>query len=225
MCAAVNMNGVSWNVKTWNWIVKHVGMRLQFVPSILRNSITTLPAMNESKIKWPMNEHVGMSQVDIFPIRKEMMLVSIGFRGIGRSDVMSMSQRRRPNDVIAMMILKPEPFVDSVVPRIRWVGNVKINQVVPINKTGQIERHRCLKGHTDQTLLANITRTDRVRYEEEPIVTRDDPLSQYVCGRNFRCGVRRCRRWWACVESWEYNHLIIIWIVKEIWVRCPATWE
>ena len=28
VCAAIDMNGISWNIKTWNLIVKHVGMRL-----------------------------------------------------------------------------------------------------------------------------------------------------------------------------------------------------
>jgi hypothetical protein len=84
VCTVVDVNGISWNIKTWNWIVKHVGMRLQLVPSILGNGIMTLSAMNESKIKWPMNEHVVMSQVEVFPIRKKTMTGSVGFRGIRR---------------------------------------------------------------------------------------------------------------------------------------------
>ena len=160
--------------------MKHVRMRLQLVPSILGNAITTLLAMNDSKIKWPMNERVGMSQVEVFWIRKKTMADSIGFRGIRWSNVMSMSQRCWANDVVATVILKPEPLVDSIVPRIRWMGNIKIHQVAPINKTGRIERHSCLKSHTDQTPLANITRTDSVRYEEDPILTQDDTLGQDV---------------------------------------------
>jgi hypothetical protein len=94
VCATVNVNGMSGNIKTWNWIVKHAGMRLQLIPSILGNVITTLLAMNDSKIKRPMNERVGMSQVEVFLIRKKTMTGSIGFRGIRRSNVISMSQRR-----------------------------------------------------------------------------------------------------------------------------------
>jgi hypothetical protein len=71
--------------------VKHVRMRLQLVPSILGNAITTLSAMNDSKIKWPMNEPVDMSQVEVYSIRKKTMADSVGFRGIRRSNVMSMS--------------------------------------------------------------------------------------------------------------------------------------
>ncbi len=100
------MNGISRNIETWNWIVKHVGMRLQLVPSILGNAITTLLATNDSKIKWPMNERVGMSQVEVFPIRKKMMADSVGFRGNRRSNVMSMSRRRLANDVVGTVILK-----------------------------------------------------------------------------------------------------------------------
>jgi hypothetical protein len=139
VCTMVDVNRISWNIKMWNWIVKHVGMRLQLVPSILGNAITTLLAMNDSKIKWPMNECVGMSQVEVFPIRKKTITGSVGFRGIRRLNVMSMSRRCWANNVVATVILKPEPLVDSVVPRIRWMGNIKIHLVAPINKTGRLE--------------------------------------------------------------------------------------
>jgi hypothetical protein len=115
VCAAVDVNRISRNIKTWNWIVKHVGMRLQLVPSILGNGITTFLAMNDSKIKWPMNKRVGMSQVKVYLIRKKMMADSVGFRGIRQSNVMSMSQRCWADDVVVTAILKPEPLVDSVV--------------------------------------------------------------------------------------------------------------
>ncbi len=66
-----------------------------------------------------MNEHIGMSQVEILPIRKKRMTVGVGFGGIRQPNVMSVSQRRGANNVLATVILKPEPLVDSVVLRIR----------------------------------------------------------------------------------------------------------
>jgi hypothetical protein len=47
----------------WNRIVKHVRVRLKYVPSTLRNPIPTLRTMNGSDLKRPMNECVGMSEV------------------------------------------------------------------------------------------------------------------------------------------------------------------
>ncbi len=108
-------------------------------PSILWNPVTTLAAMNNSEIKWSMNERVCVSQVDIFLIGKKMMTISVGLRCIGRSDVVSMSGRHRSNDVIMTMVLKPKSLVNRIVPGVRWVGNIKVNQVMPIHKTGRVK--------------------------------------------------------------------------------------
>ncbi len=132
------------------------------VPSILWNPVTTPAAMNNSKIKWSVNERVCVSQIDIFPIGKKVMRLSVGLRCIRRLDVVSMSGRHRSNDVILTMVLKPKSLVYSIVPGVRWVGNIKVNQVTPIHKTGQVKGHSCLEGHTDQTPLANFIGTNRM---------------------------------------------------------------
>ncbi len=106
------------------------------VQSILWNPVTTFVAMKNSKIKWSMNEYVGVSQIDIFPIGKMLMRGSIGLICIGRSDLVSVDGRHRSYDVIMTMVLEPKSFVDCFVPRVGWVGNKKIDQVMPIHKSG-----------------------------------------------------------------------------------------
>jgi hypothetical protein len=176
MSATVDVDGVRRDIESWNGILKHGRMGCQTVPSSLRNPVTALAAMNHSKIEGSMNERVAMSQVDIFPIREKMVTGSVGVGCVGWTDVMSMSRRRRAYNVIPMMILKPKPPVDGIVPGVRWVGNIKVNQVTPIHKTGRIKGHSCLESHTNQTPLSDFTGTNRVQDEEELIVTRNDLL-------------------------------------------------
>lgn len=162
----ININGVCQNIKTWNLIVKHVRVGLQFIPSILRYVIVTLTTMNGRKIKRPMNECIRVSEVQIFLLWQEITSIGIGLRSVRWPNVVSVSQRCGANNVILTVALEPEPLVDSTIPITRRMGKVKIHQIAAIHQAGRMEKHSCIESHMDQTPLANITGTDRVRNEE-----------------------------------------------------------
>jgi hypothetical protein len=61
----VHMYQIGWNVKTGDRIVEHGAMQCQSVPLCLTNAVTTLASVNSSKVKWPGDEPIGMSEVDI----------------------------------------------------------------------------------------------------------------------------------------------------------------
>ncbi len=63
VCALINMNGVRWHIKMWNWVVKHIRVGLQDVPSTLRNPVETLATVNGSKVEWSKDISVQVSEV------------------------------------------------------------------------------------------------------------------------------------------------------------------
>jgi hypothetical protein len=74
------MNGVPWHIKMWNWVVKHIRVELQDVPSTLRNPVATLATVNGSEVEWSKDISVRVSEVQKLAVREEMVSVSIGLR-------------------------------------------------------------------------------------------------------------------------------------------------
>jgi hypothetical protein len=77
--ALINVNRISWHIKTWDGIVKRLSVGFQNVPSTLRDPVALLLAVDSGKVKGPMDIGVRVSEVHIFAIREEFVLVSIGF--------------------------------------------------------------------------------------------------------------------------------------------------
>jgi hypothetical protein len=73
-------------------MVKKVTMGFEDVPVGLTNSVPTPLMIDGSEVKRTMNIRVPMSEVDTLSKRKEIVAISIGFRGVRRSDQMSMSR-------------------------------------------------------------------------------------------------------------------------------------
>jgi hypothetical protein len=67
-------------------------MGFEDVPVGLTNSVLTPLVIDGSKVKRTMNVHVRMSEVDTLSKRKEIVAISVGFRGVRRLDQMSMSR-------------------------------------------------------------------------------------------------------------------------------------
>ncbi len=67
-------------------------MGYEDVPVGLTNSVMTPLMIDDSKVKRTMNIRVRMSEVDTLSKRREIVAISIGFRGVRRLDQMSMSQ-------------------------------------------------------------------------------------------------------------------------------------
>ncbi len=55
-------------------------MGLQNIPFSLTDLVSTLPFVNSRKVKWAKNECVRMSEVDVFPKRKEFVASGAGIR-------------------------------------------------------------------------------------------------------------------------------------------------
>ena len=55
-------------------------MGLQNIPFSLTDSVSTLPFVDSRKVKRTVNECVCMSEVDVFPKRKEFVASSVGIR-------------------------------------------------------------------------------------------------------------------------------------------------
>ena len=53
-------------------------MGLQNIPFSLTDSVSTLPFVNSRKVKRAVNECVRMSEVDVFPKRKEFVVRGVG---------------------------------------------------------------------------------------------------------------------------------------------------
>ena len=78
MHTLIDMNRISWHMKMRDEIVKHWSVGFQNVPSTLRDPVTTLLAVDSGKVKRPMDLGVQVSEVHIFAIREEFVLVSVG---------------------------------------------------------------------------------------------------------------------------------------------------
>ena len=55
-------------------------MGFQNIPFSLTDSVSTLPCVDSRKVKRTVNECVRMSEVDVFPKRKEFVASSVGIR-------------------------------------------------------------------------------------------------------------------------------------------------
>ena len=55
-------------------------MGFQNIPFSLTDSVSTLPFVDSRKVKRTVNECVRMSEVDVFPKRKEFVVSSVGIR-------------------------------------------------------------------------------------------------------------------------------------------------
>jgi hypothetical protein len=89
VCASINVNRISWHIKTWDGIVKHWSVGFQNVPSMLRDPVVTLLAVDSGKVKRPMDIGVRVSEVHIFAIREEFVSVSVGLGCIRLPNVVS----------------------------------------------------------------------------------------------------------------------------------------
>jgi hypothetical protein len=54
-------------------------MGFENVPVGLTNSVPTFAMIDGHKIKWAMNVHVQMGEVDVLSKEKEVMATSVGF--------------------------------------------------------------------------------------------------------------------------------------------------
>ena len=59
----INMDGEHWHIETLNWILKHIRVGLQDVPSTLRNPVATLATVNGSEVEWSKDLSVRVSEV------------------------------------------------------------------------------------------------------------------------------------------------------------------
>ena len=55
-------------------------MGFQNIPFSLTDLVSTLPCVDSRKVKRAVNECVRMSEVDVFPKRKEFVVSSVGIR-------------------------------------------------------------------------------------------------------------------------------------------------
>ena len=67
-------------------------MGFENVPVGLPNSVPFFSIVDARKVKRSMNECVRVSEVDIFPKRKEFVTGSVRLRAIRRANQMSISQ-------------------------------------------------------------------------------------------------------------------------------------
>jgi hypothetical protein len=109
--ASINVSRISCHIKMWDRIVKHWSVGFQNVPSTLRDPVATLLAVDSGKVKRPMDIGVRVSEVHIFAIREEFVLVSLGLGCIWRPNVVSVCWSGGTNDVIMAVILEPELLV------------------------------------------------------------------------------------------------------------------
>jgi hypothetical protein len=65
--ATIDMNRVSWNVKTGGGILKHIRMFPKDVPIILRDAITCFASANGSNLEWAVNVSIKMCDIEPFP--------------------------------------------------------------------------------------------------------------------------------------------------------------
>ena len=77
MDSVINMNGVSWNIKTRYWVLKHMAMICQDLPVRLSNAITGLTIMDCSKIERAMDECILVKHVNILRGNDQVVLNSI----------------------------------------------------------------------------------------------------------------------------------------------------
>jgi hypothetical protein len=76
----IGVNGIGRHIKTREGVVIEMTMGFQKIPFSLADSVSTLPFVNSRKVEWAMNECVRMSEVDVFPKRKEFVVSSVGIR-------------------------------------------------------------------------------------------------------------------------------------------------
>ncbi len=74
------VNGIGRHVKTWEGVVIEMTMGFQNIPFSLTDLVSTLPFVDSRKVEWTVNECVCMSEVDVFPKRKEFVASSVGIR-------------------------------------------------------------------------------------------------------------------------------------------------
>ena len=72
--------------------MKEITMGFENVPVGLTNSVPTLSIVDGRKVKRSKDECVRMSEVDIFPKRKEFVTGSIRLRGVRRANEMCISR-------------------------------------------------------------------------------------------------------------------------------------
>ncbi len=84
------------------------------------------------------------------------------------------------------VILEPESLVNCIEPEVGGMRKVEVHQVTAIHQAGGIQGHSSLECYTHQVSLSNISRANRVGYEEEFIQTGNDMLSQDSGRRNCR---------------------------------------
>jgi len=90
MDPVINMNGVSWNIKTWYWVLKHMAMICQDLPVRLPNTITGLKIMDGSKIEWSVDEHILVKHMNVLRGNYQVILNSIRSRWARRLDQMTL---------------------------------------------------------------------------------------------------------------------------------------
>ena len=90
MDPVINMNGVSWNIKTRYWVLKHMAMICQDLPVRLPNTITGLKIMDGSKIEWSVDEHILVKHMNVLLGNYQVILNSIRPRWARRLDQMTL---------------------------------------------------------------------------------------------------------------------------------------
>jgi hypothetical protein len=78
----IDMNQISWNVKTWNWILKHMTMICQDLPVLvlLADTITGFASMNSSKLEWFVDESILMKHMNVLLGDHQVILNGVCFR-------------------------------------------------------------------------------------------------------------------------------------------------
>ncbi len=153
------------------------------------------------------------------------MLVSIGLRCLQWLNVMSVCWVVRTNDIIMTVILEPELLVNCIEPEVWGMRKVEVHQIMAVHQARGIQGHSSLECYTHQAPLPNISRANRVGYEEEFIWTGYDLLSQDSGRRNCWGWVFGCQGWWSCIEAWWRICRIANKMCIEFLAKWPRIWK
>ena len=82
------------------------------------------------------------------------------------------------------VILEPELLINCIEPKVGGIRKVEVHQIMTIYQAREIQRHSSRECYRHQKPFLNITRANRVGYEEEFIRTGNDLLSQDSGRRN-----------------------------------------
>jgi len=141
------------------------------VPILLRNAITGFPSTNRCKFEWPVNDGVKMEYIQPFSERHTLVAICVGVRCDGRTNEMRISWWTWCSNFFKSVILKPIAPIYRIIMPIRWVANVKVENVPAVLHARRIQRHRVLEGHPSKASFSRIVRANAVRDEKQFVQT------------------------------------------------------